>query len=113
MAAAGKGHGKALVGQALATHTTAGTDRVQKVGGSLLQHTRADARQHVVAGASFQDDGIDAGVAEQRAEHEPGRPCADNGNLCAHVPTRDLCIRPEDDVGAERAFAFSFAHVAG
>ena len=51
----------------------------------LLEHAGADAAEHVVGAALLEDDGVDAGLVQQRAEQQPGRAGADDRDLDFHA----------------------------
>ena len=74
----------AVVGQPFGMGTGPDTGLVQQVHADLLQHASADAAQHVVGAALFDDDGVNAGFVEQLAEQQTGGACADDGNLGTH-----------------------------
>ena len=57
--------------------------RGHQVHGSLLEDAGADALDHVVLAAVFENDGVDARTMEQMTEHQPGRPGSDDGDLGA------------------------------
>ena len=50
----------------------------------LLEHAGADAAEHVVGAALLDDDGVDAGLVQQRAEQQARGPGADDRDLGSH-----------------------------
>ena len=77
-------HVEAAVHQAFLVHARADAGLVHEVDADLLQDAGADARQHVVAGLAFENDGVDAGLVQQLAEQQARRAGADDGNLGTH-----------------------------
>ena len=67
----------------LAAESFADADRGHQVDGSLFEHARADALDHVVLAPVFENDGVDARTMEQMPEHQPGRPGSDDADLGA------------------------------
>ena len=80
------------------TRSDAGT--VEYVDRALLEHAGADAPEHVLGAALFEDDGVDARLVQQLPEQQPGRSRADDRDLCTHSPstsrhaTNDAARRP-------------------
>ncbi|MDT4867854.1 hypothetical protein FQZ97_1027850 [compost metagenome] len=85
MAHAVEQHVEPAVHQAFGVHALAHARFVHQVGGHLLQHSGADAAEHVVGRLALQNDGVDAGLVQQLAEQQAGRTCTDDGNLGTHV----------------------------
>ena len=57
---------------------------LEQVDRDLLEHAGADAAEHVVGAALLDDQRIDAGLVQQRAEQQAGRAGADDDDLGAH-----------------------------
>ncbi len=81
---------EAVMGQAFRVHARAQADAIHDFGGDLLQHSRPDARAHMCRGLSFQDHDVNAGLAQQVAEHESGRAGADDCYLGLHFVAGSL-----------------------
>ena len=60
MPGAAEGEIDAVVPQSLAREAPANADIAHQVHRPLLEHTGADALDHVLAGAVLEDDGVDA-----------------------------------------------------
>ena len=84
MARAAEAELDAGVRQAFAVQARAGTGGVEEIDRHLLEHAGADPAEHVVGRALLEDDGVDAGLGEQRGEQQPGRAGADDGDLRSH-----------------------------
>jgi hypothetical protein len=57
---------------------------LQQANHALLDHARADSAEHIVRAPVLQNDRVDALLVQKLAEQEPGRPGADDRDLCAH-----------------------------
>ena len=84
MARAAEAELDAGVRQAFAVQARAGAGGVEQVDGHLLEHAGADPAEHVVGRALLEDDGLDAGLGEQRREEQARRAGADDGDLGPH-----------------------------
>ena len=84
VAAAVEAQVEAVVRQAFGVQPRADAGFVQQVHRHLLQHAGADAAEHVVGAALLDDDVVDAGLVQQRAEQQARGAGADDGNLGAH-----------------------------
>ncbi len=60
------------------------TGGAQHVGQALFEHTGADATQHIITGALFEDNAIDAVAMKDLAEQESGRSATDDPDLGFH-----------------------------
>jgi len=77
-------HVEAVVRQALGVHALADASLVEQVDADLLQHTGADAREHVVAAALLEDDVVDARLVQQGAQDQARGSGADDRDLGTH-----------------------------
>ena len=89
---AAEGQFGAVVAQALGVHAGAHAGALQQVDRGLLQDAGADATQHVVGAALLDDDGVDAGTVQQRAQQQSGRTGADDGDLGSHGVSFVVCV---------------------
>ena len=71
--------------EALALETLSSAGRDQQVDDALLDHARTNASLDVLATAVFEDHRVDALEVQEMAEHEPGRPGADDAYLRARA----------------------------
>jgi hypothetical protein len=55
---------------------------MQQIDGPLLEDTRTHAIDHVLTATVLDDDGVDPVQMQEMAQHEPGRSCADDTDLC-------------------------------
>ncbi|MCY1558143.1 hypothetical protein D9M68_950530 [compost metagenome] len=69
---------------AFPVHALAALGLAHQRGEAVLQHTGADAAEHVLAALSLQNDGVDALEVQELGKHEAGRAAADDGYLGAH-----------------------------
>ncbi len=74
---------QAFVAHAFAREALADADLRHEIDRALLEDARAHALDHVLLAAVLDDDRVDALPVEQVPEHEPGRTCADDGDLGA------------------------------
>jgi hypothetical protein len=75
----------AAVFEALALEAVADAEFVHELDGAVFKEASADALFDVLAGAEFEDDGVDAEAVEEQGEEEAGGAGADDGYLGAHV----------------------------
>jgi hypothetical protein len=75
----------AAVFKALALEAIADAEFVHELDGAVFKEASADALFDVLAGAEFEDDGVDAEAVEEQGEEEAGGAGADDGYLGAHV----------------------------
>ena len=68
--------------EALPFHPLADTGRDQRIAGALLDHACADSRFAVVAAPGLDDDALDTVTVQELCEQQPGRPGADDRDLC-------------------------------
>ena len=73
-----------LMRQAFGAQALAGTVLLEQIDGALLEHTGADAAEHVFARLPLDDDIVDASPGQEMPQHQPGRAAADNRDLSAH-----------------------------
>jgi hypothetical protein len=73
------------VHEAFAIQARADVERSQQVDGVLLEQTRANPALQVLTRAVLDDDRLDACALQQQREREPGRPSADDANLCPQL----------------------------
>ena len=100
-----------FVHQAFAVHTFGHTGLAQQVDRALLQHTGADAAQHVLGGLALDDHRVDTGVMQQLTQQQARRARANDCNLSFHC-----CCLCWNDTGPALAvarhlllgFAFAF-----
>ena len=83
MPGAAEGEIDAVVPQSLAREARAHADLAHQIHRSLLEHTGADALDHVLPGPVLEDDGVDALKMKQLPEHQAGRSGADDADLGA------------------------------
>ena len=57
----------------------------EETGGRVLEDTRPDPALDVRPALPLDDQGVDAGLPQQVAEHEPGRAGTDDGDLGLHA----------------------------
>jgi hypothetical protein len=69
--------------QALCTQSRRNACPLGNVDSTLLEHTGADAAQHMLRAAPLKNDGIDTRLMQQLTEQQTGRSGADDGNLCS------------------------------
>jgi hypothetical protein len=70
--------------EAIAVHAGADACLVEEIDRDLLDHARADAAEHMLAGMALDNHVVDAVVMEELSEQKAGRAGADNGNLRPH-----------------------------
>ena len=75
---------EAVVRQALGMHARAHAQLVEQIDRHLLQHAGADAAEHVLGAALFDDGVVDARLAEQGAQQQSRRTGAHDDDLGAH-----------------------------
>ena len=73
-----------VVLQPLALEPAADAGLDEQVDGALLEHPGPDPRLDVVAGASLDDDAVDACPGEQLRQQQTGGARADDGDLGTH-----------------------------
>ena len=81
MALAAERHVNPFVPQPFAREAVAEADLVHQIDGALLEHARADALDHMLLAAIFEDERMDAPQVEKVAEHQPCRTAADDADL--------------------------------
>ncbi len=69
-----EGQRHAVVDQRLLVEAAGQAVLAQEIHGALFEQARPHPRQHIVAAAVLQDDGVDAGPVEDVAEHQPDGP---------------------------------------
>ena len=74
---------EAVVHQTLCVHARADAGCVHQVDRALFEHAGADARQHVPAALTFDDDGGYAGAVQHLSEQQARRSGADDEHLGA------------------------------
>ena len=85
MAVAAERHVNPFVPQAFAREPIADADLAHQIDGALLEHPRADALDHMLLAAVFEDERMDAAQAEQVAEHQPSRTGPDDADLRSNL----------------------------
>ena len=83
MPVAPEGDADPAVAHALAVQAVRDAGFGHQIDRALFEHAGADALDHVLPAPVLEDHGIDATQMEQVAEHQPGRPRADDPDLCA------------------------------
>ena len=78
------GEVEACLHQPFAIHPRREPELLHQVGRDAFQHAGADPSLHMFTGLPLDDDGVDARLAQQMPEQEPGGPGANNGDLCPH-----------------------------
>ena len=81
---------KTMMHQALHLHARANTRLLQKLRRGLFNHAGANAPQHVIRAALFQNNGLDPRLVQQLAKQQPGRTGPNNRNLGTRWKTHDL-----------------------
>ena len=81
-------HRDAVVDDPLPVHALTDAGVAQQLNGSMLEHACADSVLDVVASPVLEDDRIDPRPVQQVCERQPGRPGADDPDLCAQPPHR-------------------------
>ena len=71
----------AVMNLALTVHPLAHARFAHEIGESLLEHTGADAAQHILARLAFQHDAVDALEVQKLAQEQPGRAAADDADF--------------------------------
>ena len=74
----------AVVHEAFAFHAVADPQGPQCLGRAVLEHARADARQHVLLRAAFEHDAGDAALLQQQRQQRTSRSSADDRDLRLH-----------------------------
>ncbi|MOA03457.1 hypothetical protein D3C78_1229660 [compost metagenome] len=69
LAAAVEDHLEAFVDQTLGVHARGDASLAQQIDHALLEHPGTNAAEDVVGSLAFDDQGLDAGVMQQLAEH--------------------------------------------
>jgi len=85
MVATVEGERKTVMRQALGMHARTDTRPVHQADRALFQHAGPHAAENVFAARPVENDGLDAGIAEQLAEQQPRRTRTDDDDLDAHV----------------------------
>jgi hypothetical protein len=67
---------------------------IQKCRRGLFNHAGANAAQHVIRAALFQNDRVNAGLMQQLPKQQPSRTGADNRNLGTRWKTHGLPLKP-------------------
>ena len=75
----------AIVHEALAIQPLAHVERSQQVDGVLLEQAGSNPALEIVARTVLDDHRLDARALQQQCERQPGRPGADDANLCAQL----------------------------
>ena len=74
-----------LVDQAFAMQPRGDAGMIEHIDTALLQHASANATQHVVRAASFDDDSVDAIPEQELPEQQSRRAGTDDGDLSARA----------------------------
>ncbi len=85
MATAAEAQFDAVMRQPETPHPLADAGFIHQVDGALLEQAGANPLLDVLAAASLEHDGFDAGKMQQVRQHQARRPRADNPDLCAVV----------------------------
>ena len=81
---------KTMMHQAFRLHARANTRLLQKLRRGLFNHAGANAPQHVIRAALFQNNGVYPRLVQQLAKQQPGRTGPNNRNLGTRWKTHDL-----------------------
>ena len=96
----------ALVHEAFAMAAPADAGRVQKVDRAALEHSGADAAEHIFGAAALQHDVVDAGPMQEPGEEQPRWAGTDNCDLGVHQP-------PASDALNRRRHSSDHMRIAG
>jgi len=80
--------------QAFRPHVRTNAGLIQKCGGGLFNHAGANAAQHVICAALFQNNRLNPGPMQQLPKQQPRRAGADNRNLGTRWKTHGLPPKP-------------------
>jgi len=81
MARAAEAHRDPLVPHAFTLQSLANARCVHEIDRALLQDTRANPFDHVFFTPILDNDRVDSREVKEMAEHQAGRPCANNSDL--------------------------------
>ena len=81
---------KTMMHQAFRLYARANTRLLQKLRRGLFNHAGANAPQHVIRAALFQNNGVYARLMQQLAKQQAGRTGPNNRNLGTRWKTHDL-----------------------
>jgi hypothetical protein len=89
-----------IVNQSIRAQSLADTRLVQELDRALFENAGADASEHIILAAPFEDDGVDSGIVQKTSEQKPGGARTDDGDLGPHA-------RISSEMAATAAFFIS------